>query len=438
MTLQLPRHLLAGALAAVVVLPWGAAGQEAAQFPRTISLDEAIQRSLAASPTAMAAEAAADNAALNVRQTLGAFLPSLNLGTTYATSSNERFDAATGRLVSENYSAAATGSYELFSFGRRFADRRAANARLDAALADETRQAFAVALETTQVYFQVASAVELVRVAEQRVERARAQLDFAQARLDLEAVPRSDVLRAEIELGNAELALIDARVSLTTSALSLGRQIGEEGEVYADGAALPTGAPDLPGLETLLPAARASAPTVLAAEAGVRDWNSQKLSAWTRYAPSLRVSGGYDWFAFDFPPSQRSWNIRLNLSIPVFDGFARENALARAQVQERLAEARLRDAYLAARVDVEDAYRRIEAAERRVEITRRGVDLASEDLRVQEERYQLGVTTILDLQTSQIALTDAENAWILERRSLGTALAQLEAVLGRTLQDIDR
>jgi outer membrane protein TolC len=87
---------------------------------------------------------------------------------------------------------------------------------------------------------------------------------------------------------------------------------------------------------------------------------------------------------------------------------------------------------------VEDAYRRIEAAERRVEITRRGVELASEDLAVQEERYQLGVTTILDLQTSQIALTDAENAWILERRALGTALAQLEAVLGRTLQELDR
>ena len=36
----------------------------------------------------------------------------------------------------------------------------------------------------------------------------------------------------------------------------------------------------------------------------------------------------------------------------------------------------------------------------------------------------------------EVALADAENAWVLERQNLGLALAQLEAVLGRSLQDI--
>jgi outer membrane protein TolC len=87
-------------------------------------------------------------------------------------------------------------------------------------------------------------------------------------------------------------------------------------------------------------------------------------------------------------------------------------------------------------VEVEDAWLRIEAADRRVVIADRGLTLAREDLRVQEERYQLGVATIVELQTSQVALADAENAWVLERQNLGLALAQLEAVLGRSLEDI--
>jgi outer membrane protein TolC len=89
-------------------------------------------------------------------------------------------------------------------------------------------------------------------------------------------------------------------------------------------------------------------------------------------------------------------------------------------------------------VDVEDAVGQINAAEQRVAIAERGLGLALEDLRVQEERYQLGAVTIIELQTSQLALADAENAWVLERQNLGIAVAQLEAVLGRSVQEINQ
>ena len=61
------------------------------------------------------------------------------------------------------------------------------------------------------------------------------------------------------------------------------------------------------------------------------------------------------------------------------------------------------------------------------------MQLAEEDLRVQEERYQLGVTTILDLQASQVALADAQVAAVTARQALGSAVAGLEAILGEPL-----
>lgn len=405
---------------------------------RVVTLREAVELALRNSPTAVQAEVATDNAQVALRQTLGAFLPSFNLGSTYANSSNQRFDQATGQLVSQNYSAQATGSFEVFSFGRRFAERRAAGARLESAIAQQTDQEFTVALATTQLFYQVAANGELVRAAQARLERARAQLEFARVRLELGTVTRSDVLRAELELGNAELALLDAQVARTTSGLRLGRQIGVEGEVAAASDALPVSAPGLPAMTDLIGIAEQAAPPVQAARAGVRDQEAQKWSALSRFAPSLRISGGYDWFAFDFPPSNQSWSYRLSLSLPVFDGFAREATLWRNQAQRRLAEARYRDAVLGARVEVEDTYRRIGAAQQRVRIAERGLELAREDLRVQEERYQLGAATILDLQASQVALADAENTWVLERQNLGIALAQLEAVLGRSIESVNR
>ena len=133
---------------------------------------------------------------------------------------------------------------------------------------------------------------------------------------------------------------------------------------------------------------------------------AQRLAAYTPYLPSIQLNGGYDWFSFQFPPDQRSWSLRLSASLPVFNNFQREAALIRAGAQERAAESRAEDAVLAARVAVEQAVRAIELAERRAAVTGRTVALATEDLRVQEERYQIGATTILELQASQLALAD--------------------------------
>jgi outer membrane protein TolC len=430
------RPVLAIVLIALIGTPTSLSGQAADTIPAQVSLQEAIDRALLYAPAAVAARLGTENAGAAVREASGDFLPTATLGSAFTNSSNQRFDQTTGQLVSESYSARASANYEVFSFGRRFANRRAANARLDAALATEKDQGFQVALTTTQIYFDVAAARELLGVADQRIERAQAGLEAAEIRLELGTVTRSDVLRAELELSNAELARLDAEVALRTGALRLGRQIGVSGQVMAQASALPRTVPELLPVDALIAMAEAGAPPVLAAEASVSDGNAQRLSLLTRYAPSISVSGGYDWFAFTFPPNQESWSMRVTASLPIFDGFAREAGLQRNEAQRRLAEARYRDAVIGARVDVEGAVLRIEAARSRVSIADRGRTLAEEDLRVQAERYQLGVSTILDLQTSQVALADAENAWVLERQNLGLALAQLETVLGLSLEDI--
>lgn len=417
-------------LAAIAGAGGRAYAQELAAPPAEVTLDDAIRMALERDPAAVAAEAAVSAAEAGVLESRGAWLPSLSLNGVYANSSNERFDQTTGRLVSQSYTAQVQGSWELFSGGRRIAQARSAGAELDAADAQYLSQRYQTILTTTETFYGAAANRELVDAAGQRLERARQQLEFAETRLELGTATTSDVLRAELEVGNAELALLDAESALRRTALELGRQMGVASEVHPAPAALPAEAPGLPALDRLVERALRSSPSVQAAEASLRSRKAARLAAFTPYLPSLRLSGGYDWFAFEFPPDQRSWSFRVFGSLPVFNNFQREATVQRASAAERTAEARARDATIAARVQVESAVQEITAAERRVEIADRATDLAREDLRVQEERYQIGMATILDLQASQVALAEAEVAAVRARQALGSAVARLEAVLG--------
>lgn len=421
----------------VAVMAWIICAQavSAQDEPRVMTLDQVVRIAVERDPAAISAEAALSSARADRLQQTGAWLPTVNLNSFYSNSSNERFDQATGQLQSQSYTAQLQGGLDIFTGGRRLLAQRTVGAQVDAAGAQYDAQRFATILAATEAFYAAAAATDLVQVAEQRLERARAQMTAAETRLELGTSTQSDALRAEIEVGNAESALLDAQSAMRNTTLELGRRVGVAEQVRPAPAALPDSAPALPPLAVLVERATATSPAVVAANATLRSRRAERLSSFTPYLPTLRVSGGYDWTSFEFPPEERSWSMRLTASLPVFNGFQREAALQRTAANERVAEARARDAEIAARVAVESAAAEIASAERRVTIADRSVVLAREDLRVQEERYAIGVATILDLQTSQVALSDAEIAAVRARQALGTATARLEAILGQTLRE---
>lgn len=412
----------------------GAGSLGAQQEPVVLTLDEAIEQALVHHPASVAAAAAVDVARADRMQTRGALLPTLSANGIYSNSSNQRFDQTTGQLVSESYTAQLQAGYEVFGGGRRLVQLRAAGAEVDAALADDRARTFQTILETTEVFFAAAAADDLVRVAEQRLERARQQLTFAEVRLELGTSTSSDLLRAQLEMGNAELALLDARNAQRRAVLELGRSVGLDTEARPAPGSLPSTAPAVPAVDELVRRAEAEAPDIVSADATVRSRAANRLAAYSTYLPSLRVTGGYDWFSFEFPPRDESWNLRLIASMPLFNGFQREAAVDRAQAAERVARVQALDTERRVRVEVEAAAFEIASAQRTVEISGRAVELAREDLRVQEERYQIGASTILDLQASQVALADADVALVRARQELGSSVARLEAILGQSLR----
>jgi outer membrane protein TolC len=79
------------------------------------------------------------------------------------------------------------------------------------------------------------------------------------------------------------------------------------------------------------------------------------------------------------------------------------------------------------------AFEAYNTARASAQLADQGVVVARENLRVQEQRYRAGATTIIDLVMAQVSLTEAEADVVQARYSARLSLAGLEAILGRRL-----
>jgi outer membrane protein len=103
-------------------------------------------------------------------------------------------------------------------------------------------------------------------------------------------------------------------------------------------------------------------------------------------------------------------------------------------VAEDNATATLRDAKLAQMQSLVQYLGAFRTAEQQVALQLATIDAAVEDLRVQQQRYALGASVLLDVLTSQTTLDQARAALIQARYNARIAKAQVEALVGRDLK----
>jgi outer membrane protein len=138
---------------------------------------------------------------------------------------------------------------------------------------------------------------------------------------------------------------------------------------------------------------------------------------------------GYGWN----DPFRYSSNLRFTASYPLFNRLNREEQRVAADVQEANTSAALRDAQFAAQQQLSQFLGALRTAEARIAMQSASVAAAEEDVRVQQQRYAVGASRLLDLLTSQTELNNARAALIQARYDYRIAKAQLEALVGRSL-----
>lgn len=412
---------------------------------RKISLYEAIRMAQQNSPQAIQAEGTERTSKAARVSAIGAILPSATLsagrviqfggGQTRINQNGEQVAITSAPTNSTGLSLGMT----LFDGGQRLYDLRTAKFNIVAAEANRVAVKYNVALQVKQQYYAVLAAIESRDAAELQMAQAQEQFKTSVAKVRAGVATRSDSLRGVVQIGNAQLALITAQTNKEAADAALTRLVGSEVPVTVDPASIQENMAALPDSAELAALAKRG-PAVEQAQAVVDAAEEARKASKATYLPSLsanysRTGSGID-PRFGLGPDPFSYNGRLSfsLSYPVFNNFLREEQVVRARVAEVNAQAALRDSQLAAQQSLTQYIGALRGASQRVAVQVASVAAAEEDVRVQQQRYNIGASVLLDLITSQAALAQAEQALIQARYDYRIARAQLEALIGRDLQ----
>jgi outer membrane protein len=419
-----------------------------------VTLDEAVRRALAASPAVVRGVGEVRVARSGERVAGGAYLPSLALesNTMRATTpSPVGQPGAVGGVADRTTAVGLSSTLDVFTAGRRGAERRQARAETTEREATLVARRYGVVLRTKRGFFDVLRTGDLLRVAQARVARAEEGLSAARLRHNLGTATGSDELRARLELTRAKQDVLQAEATRRAALFALGRMVGVDGAVGAAGWNADSIRPrPLPLADDALVAEiEGQAPAVRAATASLDAAGAGIAAARSRYAPSVQLTGGYRWLAQPSlgantpstdPGGTRAlasdspiWGLRLGVAYPIFDGFRREDAVQRADAERDASAAELADARRAARADAERVLAALHVAEERIALAEEAVMVAREDLRVITARYRAGASTILERITSQVNLATAETELVSVRHDYQIARAELEALAGREL-----
>lgn len=434
-------------LAGLILIPAALVAQDA----RPIPLDEAVRLARRNAPASVQSRNGIRQSAGLLRQRYAAFLPSLNLSA--GLSQSEGFNLAqvrdpadSSRFVSVprpfdqdwNGNHGLSAQFQIFNGGARLFQLQQARAQLEAAEAADVAQDFTIALQVKQQYYAVLAAREQRLAAQRQLESAEQQLRASTARVQAGAATRSDSLRTSIQVGNARLAILTAENGLANANAALARLIGSETLVTADSVSEASETVSLSDEELLAMGDRS--PAVLQAQANVMAAKQGNRSIWSQYLPSLSVtmSRGFSgrpgafqlWGDGDLNSTRTSYSVGWQL----FNGLNREQQGLSARISVENADAQLRDARLNARQQLIQQLGAFRTAEVRVQIQLASVAAGEEDLRVQQERYALGASTLLDVLNSQTTLDQARRDLIQARLDARTAKAQIEALIGRDLR----
>jgi outer membrane protein TolC len=319
-------------------------------------------------------------------------------------------------------------------FGRRLGRYRQAGLAVDVAglQADRARQT--VANEVAVAYYQVLRARALGRAARDAVRRAEDELEVARKLVKGGAEVRQKVLRAQVQLAQAQRALDlteEAQgVAVAAFNLAVGLNVSAATVVADEPAGVP---PFEKTLEESLQTAVGQRREFAVAQRAIASAQEGLRIARASFAPRLVAEGSL----LDFQQANPRGHADLALGLikmewALFEGGKRV-------AEKRLADSHLRDALAQAEqvadtiaFQVNQAYRQVVAARKGTDRSRPAVEDARENHRLVRARFRAGEATASDIVEAEATLTRAEQDYLNSLYDYRTALARLEYAVGVT------
>jgi outer membrane protein TolC len=366
----------------------------------------------------------------------------LTQGPTERLTLNER----TGEIIASqtesqafvSYSMGLNASQTMFSWE---AVQSIAEARAQVAAARHSSRATEhdITYDVKFQFYNLVKAQKLLEVSEKSHERSQGQLERAESLFELGSVARSDVLRARVDLAQAQLDLITARNMVELEKTRLAKVMGLSADVVIEVEADLTIEDEEVVSEELYREALRQRPEILAASERVKAAKAGLNSAKAGYYPSFFSFFNWRWRDDEFPNStgdlseRYTWDVGMGFQFPLFDGMLTQGNIGSARTGLRNSEHEFADLEQTVTLDVKTAIIALQEGEQRLTVSEEALASAEESYKLAEEQYEVGLGTILELTEAGVELTTAESQQIEAITLYKMAQALLDRARGRAV-----
>jgi outer membrane protein len=464
----------------------------------TLSLEEAITIAKRNNPIHLATVNNRSSADAAVRTALGALLPMADASFSVQRQQGGRqiFNGGSfGASSDVNQSQYRIGIEYRFN-PAALTGSKLERANRDAVEADITGSGEVLRAQVVQQYLTTLQAEDRAKLQDTLLVAAKSQVVLAQARALVGSATQLDVSRAEVAESQQQVQVLQARNQIEIEKLKLFQLLGisQPADVVLTTQFNTTVEP--PPLQNLLASARERNPVILALRSRekVADLNVKREKG--EYSPTLTIQTGISGYTYaytnsSFPVQQaiaeasasqaaciRTEEVRAalklsntlaecssiavtdarladlrrqnnqfpfrfqnspraisaTLSLPIFDGFAREQRVQEAQAGSADARYNVRARELAITADVTAAYLTLKTAEKTSALQEQNSAKAKLELKFTQDRYQNGQANFVDLVEARAAYERAESDRINAIYDYHKAFAALESAVGRPLR----
>lgn len=400
-----------------------------------LTLDQAIRIAIQKNSGLLTQENELAVGKSGVTAAYGGFLPTLDASASWNWNRSEQAERTTviegvnvtvpaGDNESRQYSVGARSSIVLFDGLSNFANLSRSQNTLESIQLSIEGKKQEVVFQTINLYYSITEAYQLLKVREEDVKQQQKNLETISERNRLGSVTMADVYQQQVQLGNAELEVIRASNALETAKSNLLFYLGLDVlENY-------TYSKNLTDRELDILAANIDTDynrlndLVLQALENRRDYKAQKLSlnslydnltiARSGHLPSLYGNVSYNAPANTINEIFNSHNFfaGLTLNIPIFSGFSVDNAVQIAEVNAMNSEIELKDTERFIKQNLQKSFLDLEAAKKLLVVTEKNVKAAEENLKIEQEKYNLGAGKLLDVLIANTAYQNAQTNYI--------------------------
>jgi outer membrane protein len=407
----------------------------AGQTGQRLTLEEAQKIALQNHPRIQAATQLASAAAAQVKEVQSVYYPQAAGSATGAKAESSSRIAA-GFLNSpslyDKFAEGVSVTQLVTDFGRTHELSKSSNFHAQAQQETVVATRADVLLRADLAYFGVMKAQSVLQVAEETVKARQLVADQVSALAKSSLKSGLDVSFANVDLARAQLLLVQAQNDLQSSYAQLSDALG-----YSDQKTFQLVDEPLPGAPPADPApliteALQNRPEILSLQLDVRSAQSYASAERDLWFPTLSAAGvaGLVPYRQDPLPSRYA-AAGFNLNVPIFNGrlFNAEHteATARARAQEQY----LRELQNRIAEDVRTSWLNVISAYQRLSLTQQLLDQSTQAYDLAKGRYQLGLSSIIELSQAQLALTEAQVEKVSAQYDYSGQTANFNYQLGR-------